>query len=345
MKKKILAILQFLFFLAVAVLLLFLAFRGTDFRQIFIDLKHARYGWLLITIPLGVASHYFRALRWNLLIQPLGHKPKTIHTFYAVVTGYLANLALPRMGEIARCGSLNRTDRIPFDKLIGTVIIERSIDLMIVIMLFFLVIVLKFKLFGSFFKTEIVSPLFNRTGNLLDNPGWIALTVGIVLFLFIVLYIFWSKIREITLVRKFRDFLMGIVEGLKTLFRMEQKPLFLVYSLLIWFGYFLTSWLIVYTLPETSGLTPLDGLFLLVAGSLGMMVPVQGGIGAYHWIISSAVTIYGISRESGLALATIAHESQTLLILVVGTISLTMVVLIRRRQDKLAEAVPTEGTK
>lgn len=331
MNKKLLGILRFFLFFSGALLLLFLAFRGIDLKQVFEDLKNARYAWLLITIPVGILSHWLRALRWNLLIRPLGYRPKTIHTFYAVMTGYLANLAIPRMGEIARCGSLTKTDKVPFDKLIGTVIVERAVDLIVVILLFVLTFLLKIKFFGRFFTDEIIHPMGKHAGHFLSNPWTLGGIMVIFVFLILATKIFWNTIREFTLVKKIRDFIRGILDGLISIRRLENISTFVILSLLIWFMYYITAWLIVYTLPETAHLTPVDGLFLLVAGSLGMMIPVQGGIGAYHWIISSALSIYGISRESGLALATIAHESQTLLILIVGAWSVIMVMLIRNR--------------
>jgi len=334
LKKKLLGILRFLLFFATALFLLFLAFRGIDLKRVFEDLKHARYAWLLITIPVGIMSHLFRAMRWNLLIKPLGYRPKTIHTFYAVMSGYLANLALPRLGEVVRCGSLTKTDNIPFDKLIGTVIIERAVDLLTVTLLFIFTFLLKIKFFGHFFSHEIFQPVFHNIKQLLTNTRFLISTALIIVFLIIATRIFWKSIKELTLFRKIKDFLHGILDGLKTIVRMENNGRFILLSLLIWFMYYLTAWLIIYTLPDTSVLSPLDGLFLLVAGSLGMMIPVQGGIGAYHWIVSSALVIYGISRESGLALATIAHESQTLIVLLLGAWSVIMVVLIRNKGKK-----------
>jgi glycosyltransferase 2 family protein len=332
LKKKIFGFLRFLFFFGAALFLLYLAFRGIDPKKVLTDLKKANYAWLLLTIPLGILSHWVRAMRWNLLIHPLGFRPKTLHTFYAVMTGYLANLAIPRLGEVARCGSLTKTDHVPFDKLIGTVIVERAVDLMMVILLFLITFLVKIKFFGNFFSTQILQPFSVHTKQIFTHH-WVWIYIGLgILFIAIALRLFWKKIKALTLVNKIVDFISGIVTGLKTIFQMKQTGRFILLSVLIWFLYYLTAWLVVYTLPETSFLMPVDGLFLLVAGSLGMMVPVQGGIGAYHWILSRAVAIYGISQESGLALATIAHESQTLIILLLGTWSLLMVVFIRNRE-------------
>ncbi len=335
MKPQILKTFRSLLFLAFALFLLYLAFRDIDTEGVWNDLRHARYGWLALLLPLGLLSHLFRAWRWKLLIRPLGYDPPLSHTFYAVMSGYLANLALPRLGEVARCGSLTRTDRIPFDKLIGTVITERIVDMLILMLLTLLTFLIKIQFFGAFFRDQIFTPLGKRISSLVEGPHpWV--WAALLLFLAATAYLLWY-FRHMTLFRRMRDFLRGILQGMHTILRMEHPGLFLLSSLLIWGMYYLTAWLVVYTLPGTSSLTAVDGLFLLVVGSFGMVVPVQGGLGAYHLIVSTALTLYGIPRETGLALATIAHESQTLLILVVGAFSMMMVVMIKRREPPLPD--------
>jgi uncharacterized protein (TIRG00374 family) len=336
LKKQILQIVRFLVFLAIAIFLLFLAFRGIDLARVWEDLKHARYGWLLLTLPVGLLSHLFRAWRWNLLIEPLGYKPPLAHTFYAVMSGYLANLALPRMGEVVRCGSLTKTDKVPFDSLLGTVIVERIVDLLTLILLTVITFFIKIHFFGDFFKSHVFRPLGEKFAGIFHHTLTLAILLLIVAVMLLLLKIFWKDIRHIGIVRKIRDFIRGIIDGIRTIARMEHKRMFLFSTFLIWLMYFFTSWLVLFMLPETAGMSPVDGLFLLVVGSFGMVIPVQGGIGAYHWIVSSALTLYGISRETGLAVATLAHESQTLLILLAGAFSMIMVVLLKNKKTNTA---------
>ncbi len=331
MKKQILQAIRFFSFLFVALLLLYFAFRGIDTDRVWDDLKHARYAWLLLTLPIGVLSHIFRAWRWNLLIEPLGYTPPLSHTFYAVMSGYLGNLALPRLGEVVRCGSLTKTDKVPFDSLLGTVITERVVDMIVLLLLMIITFFIKIHFFGHFLYQEVFLPLGSGFSNLFGHTLILLIIFLVLTASGILLKIYWKNIRHLTLVRKTLDFLAGIIQGIRTIARMKHNKQFFVSTLLMWTMYFLSSWLVLYMLPETSGLSPVDGLFLLVVGSLGMVVPVQGGIGAYHWIVSSALTLYGISRETGLAVATLAHESQTLLILVLGTFSMIMVVLLRNK--------------
>jgi uncharacterized protein (TIRG00374 family) len=334
LKKQILQTARFLVFLSIALFLLYLAFRDIDLAAVWEDLKHARYEWLLLTLPIGLLSHLFRAWRWNLLIEPLDHKPPLTHTFYAVMSGYLANLALPRMGEVVRCGSLTKTDKVPFDSLLGTVIVERVVDMITLLLLTFITFFIKIHFFGDFFKSHVFLPLGEKFAGLFSHTLTLALLglAGIVIIL--LLKIFWKDIRHIGIVRKIKDFTLGIIDGIRTITRMQHKGAFLFSTILIWGMYFLTSWLVLFMLPETAGMSPVDGLFLLVVGSFGMVIPVQGGLGAYHWIVSAALTLYGISKETGLAVATLAHESQTLLILLGGAFSMIMVVLLKNKKTE-----------
>ena len=331
-----LQIVRFVAFLAIAIFLLFLAFRDFDLARVWDDLRHARYAWLLLTLPIGVLSHIFRAWRWNLLIEPLGYKPPLTHTFYAVMSGYLANLALPRMGEVVRCGSLTKTDKVPFDSLLGTVIVERVVDMLTLLLLTLITFFIKIHFFGDFFKSHVFVPLGEKFAGLFSHTLALALLGLLGMIALLLLKIFWKDIRHIGLVRKIREFIRGIIDGIRSIARMEHKSMFLFGTFLICLMYFFTSWLVLFMLPETAGLSPVDGLFILVVGSFGMVIPVQGGIGAYHWIVSSALTLYGISRETGLAVATLAHESQTLLILLVGGFSMILVVLLKNKKKESA---------
>ena len=343
MKQRILQITRFLVFLFIALFLLYLAFRDIDVNKVWQDLKHARYAWLLITIPAGILSHVFRAWRWNLLIEPLGYTPRLANTFYAVMSGYLANLALPRLGEVVRCGSLTKTDKVPFDALIGTVIIERVVDMLTLLILLVITFLIKVNFFGNFFITHVFRPLGNKLSTMTAHPQSVVIIAIATIIVLSLILVFRKQLKKISPLQKIFGFFRGIANGIATIANLKNKPLFLLSTLLIWSMYFITAWLVLYMLPETSSLTAVDGLFLLVVGSLGMVIPVQGGIGAYHWIVSMALTLYGISRETGLAVATLAHESQTLLILVVGGFSMIMVALQKNKKVSLSSKEVTDG--
>ena len=281
-----------------------------------------------------------------MLIEPLGHKPPLKDTFHALMTGYLANYTLPRFGEVTRCATLNRTNKIPMDALIGTVIIERTIDVIILLSLVIIIFFIRINLFGHFLKTEVFDPLYEKIIAALNFSSFIWITIFSGIIILVIVFIqYRSKFSDLSFYRKTKKIILGIFEGLKTVFKMKRRKSFIFHSFLLWFIYFLMTWVVVYSIPETSHLTALDGLFLLVIGSLGMAAPVQGGIGAFHWIIYKGLTIYGISREKGLVYATLSHESQTLLIVILGAYSFLLVFLERKKRKRLSFQTESKTTK
>ncbi|MCX6258588.1 MAG: lysylphosphatidylglycerol synthase transmembrane domain-containing protein [Bacteroidia bacterium] len=288
---------------------------------------------ILLSLVFSVAGFISRSIRWNLLIEPLGHKPKVSNSFYAVMTGYLANFALPRLGEITRCATLSKSEKIPVDALIGTVIAERVIDVITLVILLFVVFIAKIKFFGQFFIDKLFIPLFGKVHASLQISVFYYIFAGVFVLGIIILYfVFRRKINEIFIVRKTKKLIRGIYAGLSTIIHMQKRWQFLLHTLFIWTMYTMMTYVVVFAIPATSGLSLIDGLFLLVIGGIGMSAPVQNGFGAFHGIISLGLTLYGIPREQGLVYATIAHESQAILIFLLAGYSLLMLFLNRRRK-------------
>lgn len=335
MKRKIIRAFNFFVFLAIGAILLYLAFKGVDFNTLVDDLKSANYYWVLLSLFFSFIAYVSRAYRWKLLIEPLNYNPPIKNVFYAVMFGYLANMAFPRIGEISRCAALTKTDKIPVDSLIGTVIIERAIDLVVLLFLLFVIFIAKIESFGLFIKENVFIPISKKFINTMDFSIYYWLIIVVVIFSVIGLYYFFRKrFKRVKIVLKIRKLIRGVISGVKTVTKMRSRKAFLFHTFLIWFMYFLMTYVVVFSIPATQGLKPIDGLFLLVIGGLGMAAPVQGGIGAFHWIVTMALSLYGISREEGLVFATIQHESQFLLVLVVGTFSVFVLFVNSRRKRK-----------
>jgi len=327
LRKKILNSVKYFIFLAFGIALLLLAFKGIDLQSLWTDLKNADYRWVGLALVISLLSHIGRAARWKILIEPLGYNPGLSNTFYAVMIGYFANLAAPRLGEITRCGSLYKTDKIPFDSLIGTVIVERVIDMLSLILITFIVFFAKLNFFGSFLKEHVFDMLEKKFSGMFTSAWQIFFIVaGFILFMGLIWYLL-KKFAHLTFIQKIKKIMRGVMEGLKSVYKMRRFTAFILYTLFIWSMYFLLTWVMFFSIPETAHLKPIDGLFMLVVGSLGMVAPVQGGMGAFHWIVSLGLTIYGIPREKGLVYATISHESQTIFIIVLGAISLLIIML------------------
>jgi uncharacterized protein (TIRG00374 family) len=305
---------------------MYLVMKGIDFKRILADLKSANYFWVAVSVVIGLVAFVARAYRWNLLIEPLGHRPSLKNSYHAVAIGYIANIALPRLGEFSKCVSLNRTNRIPIDSLVGTILIERAIDMVTLLFLLLVIFIGKFESFGKFISEKIFVPLGAKFANLFHESSRLLIIIGASLVLLIVLsYIFRHQLAKIHLYRKIRKIVSGILGGLKTVYKMRKRLQFLAATFVIWLCYFLMTYLIFFTIPETSHLTPIDGLFILVIGSFGMVIPVQGGFGAFHGMIILGLSLYGITLDKAFVYAVLSHESQTLMAIVAGSISLIKV--------------------
>ena len=320
MKQFIAKSFKYLILLLIGIALLYFAFKDQDLDLLLEDLQKAEYVWVFSSIFFVYLAHLTRAYRWRMMISSLGHgTPSLINTFYAVLIGYLANLAFPRMGEVSRCGVINKTDQIPIVKLIGTVVAERLIDLLMLGLIIFLAIVLQFGLLSEFLYNNLLIKINGRT-------GYITLLVFascLLIFILVLFYIF-KKREKIGIWVRIHNFYLDMRSGIFSIKSMSNKTGFITCSVLIWLMYGLSIFMCFIALKATSELGPLVALSTLVFSSLAMIAPVQGGIGAFHWMVSEGLTIYGIERSEGLAFALLLHSSQTLIILITGSISLIL---------------------
>lgn len=318
---------------------MYIVMKGIDFKRIVADLKTANYLWVILGVLLGFIAFFARAYRWNLLIEPLGYRPSVINSYHAVAIGYIANMALPRLGEFSKCVSLNRTNKVPIDSLVGTILIERAIDIVSLFFLLMIIFIGKFESFGKFISEKIFSPLSDKLSALfLQSTNLIIIVVAAFAVLVILAFLFKRQLSQIHLIRKIRKIITGVLGGLKTVYKMRKRWQFFAATLVIWLCYFLMTYLIFFSIPETSHLTPIDGLFILVIGSFGMVIPVQGGFGAFHGMVILGLSIYDIPVDKAFVYAVLSHESQTLLVIVIGAISLIKVFSTRSKKHKTETA-------
>lgn len=335
MRKGVLQALKFIAFLAVGIVLLFFAFRNVDFNRLGADLKEADYSWLLLSILFGFFAFVSRARRWVLLINPLGFKPSTRNSFYALMTGYLANIALPRVGEITRCVALGKKEKIPVDQLIGTVVVERTIDFFSLLSIMIVLIFTSGDQIGLFLKESILIPVQQKIFSVFGNTWilWVILLFLGTITLFLMIR-YKKSLRKIRFFAKMFDLARGIINGLKTITNLERKWEFIFHTIFIWINYTLMTWVVVFSLESTSHLTLGDSIFLLVIGGLAMSAPVQSGLGAFHYIIRQGLLIVkGIPVEDGLAYALLTHESQLIFVAIIGTISFFIIFRKDRKEE------------
>jgi glycosyltransferase 2 family protein len=331
LKKRIVPTLKYLLLLLVGFGLLWLTFRNEDLSEIVQKMSMADPFWLGLSVIIAFLAFVSRAVRWIMLMEPLGYKPKLKNTLYALFLGYFANLAIPRIGEITRCGTLTSLEKVPFNSLIGTVIVERVIDVLMLLFTMMLVAILEFEMLSNFLMEKIIRPL---SGNV-DIPasGWIIGFLAISTLL-LVLFIRWIRgpvTGENTLKYKVKGMIREIASGLKSILRMKKNGWFLFHTFFMWFLYFLLTWVCFFCLESTSHLDVKAGMFILVVGGLGMSAPVQGGIGAYHYIVSQGLQLFNVSSTDGIAYATLVHTTQTLIVVILGLYAVLMVFLIKRK--------------
>lgn len=296
-------------------------------------IKNANYFWIILALIIGLLGHYSRGRRWNLLIRPLGYDIKPSRTFIAVMINYMANLALPRMGEVSRPIVINRTDNVPLDKLLGTIIIERVFDFLTLIILSIIAFFLEYKLI----KDSVYNVFIVQSDKLRAFFEFKTLIIiGIVIVLMIVLLILIKKsdgdFKKHPVYIKIRDIVKGFYIGIKTIKTMKNKWLFIFHTLFIWLTYFLMTYLIFFALPETSHLSLTAGLVVLTIGSLGFILPSPGGIGTYHFAAEQALGIYHVDKEGAKLYALIAHSSQTLTIIIVGAVCFIIFYYLQKKK-------------
>ena len=311
--------------------LMWYVFHDIDADALLAKLKEVRYGWVLVAATIFLISYVTRAYRWNLLLQPLGYPRITLlRTVTAVSIGYFANLLVPRLGEVTRCGVLKRLEDVPITTGLGTVIAERLIDLVTLLLVTLVLFVAEFDRLSEF--------IARFAADKVGNAGQTFLVVGGALTLLLaLLWVLWrmyrARLKRSALFQKVRTFGSEVVLGLASIRRIENKVGFWISTILLWTCYFLMSYVVFFALPETENLTPWAGLAVLVMGSFGMAAPVQGGFGTFHALVSGVLVLYGVSESDGVLFATLIHGLQTLSFIVFGAIAFVLASVLTPRKQ------------
>lgn len=320
---------KYVFFFAVGVAMFWWVYKDLDTDKLIKNLRQVNYFWLIITLLLGILAHFVRAIRWNLLIQPLGYKPRLHNSFFSVLILYLTNLILPRAGEIARCTVLARYEKIPASKLIGTVIIERMVDLVTLLLIAIIIFFINLDVFQKFYETH--PNLQNTLSNLLSVKFiLILILLGISV---IAILMFLNRKSDNKIIVKVQKLKKEFFEGIKSILQLEKKGAFIILTFTIYLFYFLMLYLVFFAYPPTSHLTVKIGLITFLLSGLAMIVPIQGGIGLWHIMVIESLFVYGIDKENGEIFALIAHTSTQLIYLIFGVIAFILLPIFNRTKQ------------
>ena len=321
MKNFIISALKFAIPLGVGIFLIWYVYSllsPNEKEELFDAMERANYWWIALSIFLGILSHLSRAYRWKYLLQPLNYNPRFLNSFFSVMTGYLINLLVPRLGEITRCGVMSRYEKIPFNKLFGTVIAERIADLTILTILTLSVILAQL----STLKDLLYSIIPNEiSGNTIILICMILFVSALVIIR--VLYVYLKNSTKPFAI-KIKSLIQGFLDGLKSIIEMENRVLFILHTLFIWLMYFAMFYLCFFSLEETSDIPIVGVLAAFVMGGISIIF-IQGGIGVYPAAIMEVLFLYEIIKPTGLALGWIIWISQTAMIIVMGVLSLLLI--------------------
>jgi hypothetical protein len=325
MVKAISKGLRFLLFLSIGLIILWWLYRDQDPEKLTDILKKdVGYGWIFLSLIMGLLSHISRTIRWQMLIAPVEKRPGLLNTFLAVMIGYLANLVIPRMGEISKCAVLSRYEETSFSRLVGTVVTERVLDMIMLLLSLFLVIILQYSVFADIVKNKIQ---LSRITYLFSSWEFYAS----MLLLATLIMLFRKKIVGGKIFFKLKEWWAKFKEGLFSYRNVKNKPMFFFHTVLIFVLYFLMIYVCFFGFPFTRHLGPGAGLAVFVIGSFGMVAPVQGGIGPWHFLVISTLLFFGVENTQAAAFALLVHGALNGMIIVTGLLSLMAIPLVNKR--------------
>ncbi len=310
-------------------LILWWMYRDFDWKGLWVALEGGMdWTWMWLSMPFGVLAQVLRALRWRQSLEPLGERPRLSSCMNAVFLSYASSLVVPRVGEVLRCGVLKRCDGTSFTKALGTVVTERMVDSLVMLLLSALTVLLQLRVFGVFFQETGMS--FGALAGRFSAAGyWVT---GICLF--VLLVFLWFMAKRLEWFNHTRSLLQNITDGILSLRGIRRMPLYVFYSLGIWIAYFLHFYLTFYSFSYTADLGVMSALIAFVVGSFAVLVPTPNGAGPWHFAVKTVLVLYGVSEADGVMFVLIVHTLQTLLVVLLGLYAGVALACARRRMPQ-----------
>lgn len=332
MKKKLVAILQYVLFLGLGLFLVWWSIQKitpSDWVDINHAIKHARWWVLAPIIACLLLSHYSRAIRWKILMTPLGYRPSLRNTYLAVLIGYLANLAFPRLGEVLKCTTLAKYEKVPADKLVGTIVAERAFDVICLLLLIGITFFTQVNVIGNYFET-VLSENFGEKAAFFRSWGILVLLLAATAGLLLLIW-FLNKFQHIRLIGKIRAVGINAWKGVTSIQYVKNKGWFIFHSLFIWLMYFLSTYIGMQALKETEHLGVLPSMSALSIGSIAMIIT-PSGLGAYPAMIQETMLLYQLESGIGLALGWLMWSVQIFQIAIAGFIALILFPIFNKKK-------------
>lgn len=307
-------------------LILYRTYRDFDLSKVGDALAHLNWFWMSVSLVFGVMSHVLRGWRWKLTLEPMGEHVRSSNCVYAIFVSYASNMIIPRLGEISRCGVLVKYDGVSFSKALGTVVTERLIDSLCVLLIICGTLLVNFHVFDSFFAKT--GSNIHSIADLLSSPVLYIVGASTVAFLVLVYFL----IRKLSFFVHVQKFMKNVWEGISSLRKVQNFPLFIFYTVGIWACYFLHFYLTFYCFDFSAHLGWMAGMAMFVAGSIAVLVPTPNGAGPWHFAIIAMMSLYGVSWEDAGIFALIVHGIQTLLIILLGIYGLAVLPFTNKRK-------------
>lgn len=302
--------------------LLYFAFRGKDFSGIWNSIKSSNFWWFFVPRIFVLIAHWARAWRWVLQLRTFQHTTSVNTAFHAVVATYFVNIYLPKIGDFYRCWALQKTEKIPFSRSFGTLVIEKFIDLLMLFFFFGIAVLLKYKEVSQFLQEKLWAN-FQEKLSLIVSGQWLYIGVVILLVLLAIAILFWLRARgQNPFQEKIKNIVRNVWQGIESIRKIDNAWAFVGLSLLIFGCFWLNFQLSFLAMPSTAHLNLIDALFIFTTSAFSQAAPIQGNIGAFHWLVSEALNILKVTPEQALAWATAMHGTGLIFRLVTGSVSI-----------------------
>ncbi|PMD98096.1 TIGR00374 family protein [Siphonobacter sp. BAB-5405] len=321
-------VLQYLVFLGLAAGLTWYAIHSGTINpeQLWADVSQADFRWVGVMMLLTFVAHGSRAARWRILLEPLGYHPSFLRTNTAVWLGYFANNLVPRLGEVTRCSALYKSDEIPIEKSLGTVVTERIFDVLSLFILLGINLLLDFDRLLAFIQRSTSATPDSESG----VPVLIWIVLGLLIAGGLTVFFLWERLLELAIVKKLAKAGQGLLAGLLSIRKLRQPGLFLFYTVMIWGMYYVMGYVLFFAIPKFADLSPLVALTIMTTGALAMILPTPGGVGSYNAFVAFALhSIYELPEADSGTLATFIQSSQMLSTLAIGLVFLVISVISR----------------
>ncbi len=324
-------VLKTLFSLALGLFIIWLMYRNTDIKELWEIIESANFGIIAFSLIFGLIGNIFRGLRWELFVNSLGYHPPRSSLIYATLGNYAVNFVLPRAGDVWRCGVVSKYDKIPLSKTIETFLVDKMVDIVAGLTVIFFSVVFYIEFFISYFNDN---PQVGESMIQFFSSPWLYVILALLILATI---LFFTMFKKTKIVRRLKIYLSTLKYDMKLIARMKEKKQIIIYTILLWFCFYLYFYICFFAFDFTWDLGPLAGLIVFAMTNIGISVPVQGGIGPWHFVVISSLLILGVAENQALAFAGAVFAIQSVWQILYGLFGVFAMPYVKRETTPVVE--------